>query len=230
MKATIKPAQLSGTVKAPPSKSMAHRMLIGSGLATDGVSVIHGISGSDDVTATLACLSALGVKTEKHGDTVTVYGTDARTASANGALHCHESGSTLRFFIPICMLGETETTLTGTEKLLSRPLSVYENICREQGLPYRQTEDAVTVRGRLKAGEYRIPGNISSQFISGLLFALPLCDGDSTIAILPPVESRSYLNLTVEALADFGVVIRWLDDKTLFIKGNQHYHASEVSV
>ncbi len=230
MKVTVKPNPLHGTVKAPPSKSMAHRMLICAGLATDGESIIHGISASDDVTATLACLSAMGVKAKKDGDTVYIHGTDVREKRPEGVLNCHESGSTLRFFIPLCLLCGEKTTLTGTKKLLSRPLSVYETICAEQNLYYKQDEDTVEVAGKLSAREYRIPGNISSQFISGLLFALPLCEGDSTLSIIPPIESRSYLNLTIEALAAFGVKVTWADDKTLFIKGNQRYHASEVSV
>ncbi len=230
MKVTFTPSHLHGTIKAPPSKSMAHRMLICGGLATDGESIIRGISTSDDVTATLACLSALGVTAEKNGDVVTVRGANVREQIPKETLNCHESGSTLRFFIPLCLMSGKKTALTGTKKLLSRPLSVFETICKEQNLGYRQTEEMVEVEGKLAAGEYRIPGNISSQFISGLLFALPLCDGDSTLNIIPPIESRSYLNLTIEALAAFGVCVKWTDDKTLFIKGNQRYHASDVSV
>jgi 3-phosphoshikimate 1-carboxyvinyltransferase len=209
---------------------MAHRMLICGGLATDGESVIHGISTSDDVTATLSCLTSMGVHADKNGDVVTMRGADVRTAKPKDLLDCHESGSTLRFFIPLCLLSGEKISLTGTKKLLSRPLGVYETICAEQKLYYKQTEDFVEVCGKLHAGEYRIPGNISSQFISGLLFALPLCDGDSTLNIIPPIESRSYLNLTIEALALFGVEIQWLDDKTLFIKGGQTYHAHEATV
>ena len=205
-------------------------MLICGGLATDGESVIHGISTSDDVTATLACLTSMGVKASKNGDVVVMRGADVRTAKPKTFLDCHESGSTLRFFIPLCLLSGEKISLTGTKKLLSRPLGVYETICAEQKLYYKQTEDFVEVCGKLHAGEYRIPGNISSQFISGLLFALPLCDGNSTLNIIPPIESRSYLNLTIEALALFGVDIQWLDDKTLFIKGGQTYHAHEATV
>jgi 3-phosphoshikimate 1-carboxyvinyltransferase len=230
MKVTFEPSRLCGTVKAPPSKSMAHRMLICGGLAMDGESIIHGISTSDDVTATLSCLSALGIKATKNNDIVTVRGMDIRTSSPQTTLDCHESGSTLRFFIPLCLMSGNKTSLTGTKKLLSRPLGIYETICTEQKIHYKQTEDYVEVCGKLQSREYRIPGNISSQFISGLLFALPLCDGDSTLNIIPPIESRSYLNLTIEALALFGVTVTWLDDRTLFIKGNQQYHASEVSV
>jgi 3-phosphoshikimate 1-carboxyvinyltransferase len=123
-----------------------------------------------------------------------------------------------------------EATLSGTEKLLSRPLSVYETICKEQDISYTQKKTSVSVKGKLRAGEYKIPGNISSQFITGLLFTLPLCDGDSILHILPPIESRSYLDLTIEALRAFGIEIVWQDDRNIFIKGNQTYRSSDVCV
>ena len=230
MKVTFKPAKLYGTVLAPPSKSMAHRMLICGGLAHEGTSVIQGISRSEDVTATLNCLKTLGAEYEKEGDTVTIKGIDIRRSTPTKPLACNESGSTLRFFLPLCLLSGNEATLKGTEKLLSRPLSVYESICKEQQISYIKNEDSVSVKGVISAGDYKIPGNISSQFISGLLFALPLCEKDSTIDIIPPIESRSYLDLTIEALAEFGVVIEWQDERTLFIKGNQTYQPKNTSV
>ena len=230
MKVTFKPAKLYGTVLAPPSKSMAHRMLICGGLAHEGTSVIQGISRSEDVTATLNCLKTLGAEYEKEGDTVTIKGIDIRRSTPTKPLACNESGSTLRFFLPICLLSGNEATLKGTEKLLSRPLSVYESICKEQQISYIKNENSVSVKGVISAGDYKIPGNISSQFISGLLFALPLCEKDSTIDIIPPIESRSYLDLTIEALAEFGVVIEWQDERTLFIKGNQTYQPKNTSV
>ena len=229
MKVTFTPSLLQGTIEAPPSKSMAHRMLICAGLA-DGVSTVRGISESEDVSATLRSLEALGVSYEKSGTTVTVHGADVRKSLPKTELFCNESGSTLRFFLPLCLLSGNEATLSGTEKLLSRPLSVYEAICKEQGILYAQGKRSVTVKGKLASGEYKIPGNISSQFITGLLFALPLCDGDSILHILPPIESRSYLELTLEALRAFGVTVVWQDERSLFIKGNQRYHATDVSV
>lgn len=229
MKVNFTPSHLRGTVEAPPSKSMAHRMLICAGLS-EGVSTVRGISDSEDVSATLRALRALGVSCEKNGSTVTVHGTDIRKSLPKGELYCHESGSTLRFFLPLCLLSGNKTTLSGTEKLLSRPLGVYETICKEQGITYIQGKNSVTVKGKLIAGEYKIPGNISSQFITGLLFALPLCDGDSVLQIIPPIESRSYLDLTMEALRAFGIDVRWQDERSLFIKGNQSYRATDVSV
>ena len=230
MKIQIIPHQLQGIVAAPPSKSMAHRLLICGGLAQGKKSVIRGISDSEDVTATLRCLSALGATYEKKGDVVEIVGTDVRNICPLETLPCNESGSTLRFFIPLCLHCDQTINLSGSKKLLSRPLGIYETICREQNIFYSHTEDLFSVKGKLAAGEYKIPGNISSQFISGLLFALPLCESDSTINIIPPIESRSYLDLTIEALSVFGIQIQWLDDKTLFIKGNQQYTPADVCV
>ena len=229
MKVTFTPSRLYGTVEAPPSKSMAHRMLICSGLS-NGVSKIDGISASDDVTATLRCLQTLGAFYEKTEDTVQMHGTDIRKSNPQRVLDCFESGSTLRFFLPLCLLSGNGATLTGTKKLLSRPLSVYETICKEQDIFYQQTSESVSVKGILTANEYKIPGNISSQFITGLLFALPLCEKDSTIHIIPPIESRSYLDLTIEAMSTFGVTVEWKDERTLFIPGNQRYQAKDVAV
>ena len=229
----ITPNKLCGTLSAPPSKSMAHRLLICAGLSKGHTCVIHGISDSEDVSATMNCLGSLGAKFSKIGDTVTVVGTDIGTLSENATLNCRESGSTLRFFIPLCLMNKAKATFTlnGTAKLLSRPLSVYETICRDQGIEYIHSESSLQVSGNLKPGEYKIPGNISSQFISGLLFALPLCKEDSIIDILPPIESRSYLDLTIEALAAFGVMVTWQDERTVFIKGGQQYIApTEVVV
>ena len=223
----ITPNKLCGTLSAPPSKSMAHRLLICAGLSKGQTCVIQGISDSEDVCATMSCLEGLGAKFSKIGDTVTVVGTDICALKENATLNCRESGSTLRFFIPLCLMNDAKATFTlnGTAKLLSRPLSVYETICREQGIEYNHSENALQVAGNLKAGEYKIPGNISSQFISGLLFALPLCKEDSIIDILPPIESRSYLDLTIEALGAFGIKVDWQDERTLYIKGNQQYTA-----
>ena len=229
MNITIIAKSLSGTIKAPPSKSMAHRMLICAGLCQSQTCQIHGISDSEDISATLDCLAALGVKYKKNGDTVTVTGTDLSTVRENTTLHCNESGSTLRFFLPLCLMngGKSSITLCGSPKLLSRPLNIYENICREQRITYLQTENTVTVCGQLQRGEYKIPGNISSQFISGLLFALPLLDGDSIIDIIPPIESRSYLDLTIEALKVFGIDVSWQGERTILVRGNQTYKAPE---
>lgn len=213
---------------APPSKSMGHRLLIAAGLS-NGVSVVRGISDSEDMHATLDVLRALGADCRKQGDVVTVRGVDPRRANACRAF-CRECGSTLRFFIPICLLSGAEITLSGSDRLFARPLGIYEDICREQGLGFQRRGTEVALRGALRAGDFRIRGDVSSQFISGLLFALPLCEGDSTLTLIPPVESRSYIDMTLDALAAFGIRAEWRDDLTLSIPGGQAYCARDVSV
>lgn len=229
MRVTVEAGKAVGSVTAPPSKSMAHRLLICAGLC-EGRSVIHGISRSEDMSATLDCLQALGVECVREGDTVTVVGADLRACADPILLPCRESGSTLRFFLPLALLTGKQVTLCGSDTLMQRPMGVFEALCKEQGLYYRQDGRGISVRGPLRAGEYAVVGNISSQFISGLLFALPLAEGDSVIRITPPVESRSYINLTVDALREFGVEVIWQDEHTLRIPGGQRYRAHEATV
>lgn len=218
-----------GAVNAPPSKSMAHRLLICAALA-EGQSTLYGVSECEDVSATIECLRALGVKITKCGADVTVNGIDMRESLPSSALNCRESGSTLRFFIPIALLSGKNTLFCGAQSLMKRPMNVYENLCEKKGLSYHSDGNSIAVRGPITAGEYEVVGNVSSQFISGLLFALPLLDADSKISIIPPVESRSYIELTIEALANFGVEVKWLGDNTLYIKGNQKYSPRVLTV
>ncbi len=229
MIAKIEKSTPRGEISAPPSKSMAHRMLICAGLA-QGESIIHNVADSDDILATLGCLSSLGAVCVRDGNTVRITGIDIASAHSTEPLFCNESGSTLRFFVPLCLMSGARFTLMGSNTLFSRPLGVYEKICAEQGIAFERYNSSLSVSGTLASGEYRVEGNISSQFISGLLFVLPLCRHDSRISIIPPIESRSYLNLTIETLALFGVDVRWQDDKTLYIKGGQHYTPAELVV
>lgn len=228
MRVRINKSIPQGRITAPPSKSMAHRLLICSGLS-EGTSVVHGIAQSEDVMATLDCLAALGASYSVHADTVTIKGINPFKA-APATLYCRESGSTLRFFIPMCLMSGNEYTLYGSETLLKRPMSVYEDICREQQLCFESNGSFISLKGSIKSGNYKVKGNISSQFISGLLFALPLLEEDSTISIAPPIESCSYINLTIAALSQFGVDVKWSDERTLYIKGGQRYAPREVSV
>ncbi len=227
----IKPTHLQGSLKAPPSKSMGHRMLICAGLSR-GESVVHGISDSEDMKATLDVLAGMGAAYQKEGDTVYIQGIDPTQAHPTSPLGCRECGSTLRFFIPLCLLTDTPVTLTGSPRLMERPLGVYEKLCAEQGLLYAPhvEEHTLTVCGRLQGGDMTLRGDVSSQFITGLLFALPLCQHDSTLHILPPLESRPYIDLTLSAMNTFGVKATWLDDLTLHIPGGQTYQATTVLV
>lgn len=229
MTVTVAKGRAEGRVKAPPSKSMAHRLLISAGLA-DGESEIHGIEESLDVKATISCLRAMGAGCRLEKGVAYVNGINALCAKPKSTLTAGESGSTLRFFIPIALLSGHPVLFEGAKSLLSRPLGVYESLCAEHGLTFLKDEESLFVKGPLRAGNYRVKGNISSQFISGLLFALPLLSEDSTLAITPPIESRSYIDLTVSALSTFGVRIVWQDENTLFIRGGQRYTACKTSV
>ncbi len=228
MVVTINKSTAFGRVTAPPSKSMAHRYLICAALSPE--SVIEGVGFSEDIKATLCCLEALGANVEIKGNTVRIGGIDIDKVIKSDKLFCNESGSTLRFLIPLCLLFNREITLSGSKRLMERSLSVYEDICAAVGLEFRQTQDSVTVKGRLKAGKYSVRGDVSSQFISGLMFALPLLANDSVIDITGALESGSYLGMTVKALADFGVRISRTDEHTIYIKGNQTYKPRELTV
>ena len=216
MKAIFNPCKLKGSIEAPPSKSMAHRYLIGAALS-DGKSVISGVDYSEDILATIDCLKALGAKITVENDTVTVN-PENFMKNTSSELNCRESGSTLRFFIPLALCLRKEITLNGSERLIERPLTVYEKLCDELGFELRKSKDSVTVCGSLKSGEYEINGDISSQFITGLIFALVYLGEDSVISIIPPFESRSYINLTISALKLFGADIEFKDELTIVIR------------
>ena len=216
MKATFTPCKLKGSINAPPSKSMAHRYLIGAALSK-GKSVISGVDYSEDILATLDCLKALGAEIQTEDGTVIINSENFMT-SADRTLNCRESGSTLRFFIPLALCTGKKITLKGSQRLFERPLDVYEKLCADNGFDCEKGEDYVTVCGNLKSGEYEIRGDISSQFITGLIFALVYLGNDSSIRIIPPFESRSYIDLTLSALESFGADVCFADEYTVNIK------------
>ena len=229
MRVTVKPSTALGEILAPTSKSVAHRLLIAAALSEDK-SIISGITKSDDVLATVDCLRALGASIDSDGDTFIVQGIDMRSTAAREVLVCRESGSTLRFIIPIAALSGSKVLLTGTEKLLSRPLSVYEKIFEERELLLKKIDNVIVLDGPLPSGEYEIDGNVSSQFITGLLFALPLTSGDSVIRIIPPFASKPYVDLTLDALKQFGVSAYFEDELTIKIPGGQKYSGAVTTV
>ncbi len=227
MRVEIIPSVACGTVRVPPSKSMAHRALIAAALA-EGKSILSPIALSKDMTATMDCLTALGASFTREGESVRVQGF-GRNPKNGGILHCIESGSTLRFLIPLCLLTGETYTLEGAPRLMERPLSVYDTLCREKGFLFEKNGNTLRVGGTLSPGEYTVPGDISSQFITGLLFALSLVRGDSFLHVTGTWESASYIDMTLSAMAAFGVKIRRERDG-FFIPGGQKYTPCNYTV
>jgi len=227
MIATFKPCRLVGTVEAPPSKSMAHRYLIGAALSGK-VCTLSGVDYSEDILASIDCLKALGANITTDADCVTVDPGSFMQVE-QPVLECRESGSTLRFFLPLALCLGKPVTLRGSQRLLERPLEIYEDLCREQGFSFRKTGDAVTVCGNLQSGTYTIKGNVSSQFITGLIFAMVYRNESAIIRIQPPFESRSYIDLTLSALESFGARAAFTDAYTIIIqKASLHPYNGRV--
>ena len=206
---------------------MAHRALL-CGALSDG-STVCGVEYSQDIAATIGCLRALGAEVEQKADRVCTGKWNPFEIPEGTNLFCNESGSTLRFLLPLCMLSGKKVTLTGSKRLFQRPLSVYQQIAQKNGIMWQQEETGVTVCGKLQAGNYRVPGDISSQFITGLLYALPLLEKDSTLEVTGNFESASYVDLTVAALADFGVSVR-REGRLFYIPGSQKPKSREYTV
>ena len=219
---------VAGRIAAPPSKSMAHRAVLCAALAK-GTSHLHHLAFSKDISATLGAAGRLCARVTTGENDAVVEGL-GRFLPVDAPVDCCESGSTLRFLIPLASLTGQEVTFTGRGRLMERPQSVYKTLYQQQGLRFEQGADRLTVEGALTPGEYELAGNVSSQFISGLLFALPLLDGDSTLHLIPPVESRSYIDMTRAVQAAFGVTSRWLDGNTLALPGRQHYRPCDHAV
>lgn len=224
---TISPSTLKGEVKAPPSKSVAHRLLICAGLAK-GTSVISGIQMSKDIRATINALTALGAKIHRENENIYVKG--ITNVDKNPIINCNESGSTLRFLIPVaCALG-ANATFKGEGKLPERPITTYLSELSKNGIVFNYNNTMpFSVSNKLKAGTFLIDGGISSQFITGLLLALPLLDGDSEIIITSKLQSKPYVDITIDCLKKFGIEVIEKDN-AYSIKGNQEFKAAKTEV
>ena len=226
MNKKINPFKPFGKVIAPPSKSVAHRMIICAALA-NGESVIKGISASEDILATLDCARALGAKCILEGDTLTI----SRANQNNEYVFpCRESGSTLRFFIPIALALFSNATFTGTKRLMERGVGIYEELFEKIGIIIEKDETSIKFCGKLTGGNYSINGNVSSQFITGLLLALALLEDDSTVNVIPPVESKSYINITLGVMRSFGVEVAEISENRYYVKGGQKYKPQKAKV
>ena len=208
MNVEISPSVLSGMVDAPPSKSYLHRLLICAALSDNGCKVKN-VSLSDDISATLDCIETL--------------------KSGNRVYNCRESGSTLRFFVPLSLVMGDAAEFRGSERLIQRGISEYEAAFADKGIKIEKTPTAVFLRGRLSAGEYTLRGDVSSQFVTGLLLALPLAEGESRLTVLPPVESRGYIDITLDVLQSFGISVFEPEKNIFIIPGGQKYSGTDCT-
>ncbi len=225
----VYPGKLKGTVKAPPSKSMAHRLIIAASLAS-GVSVISGISGSDDIEATISCMEGLGAHIERNSNgQAAIKGIAGRFPDKGDGekafLDCNESGSTLRFLLPVAAALGVHTLFMGRGRLPERPMTPLADEMKKKGIlfiPNNKDKVPFTITGKLEPGVYELPGNVSSQYVSGLLFALPLLEGNSEIRITGELESSKYVDLTVSALSLYGIRSE-RSESGFIVKGGQNY-------
>ncbi len=239
MNVIITPAKLSGTVAAPPSKSAAHRLLIGAALSDAPTRVRIGAL-NRDIEATLDCLAALGARIERSGDAIEVspIPSSASASRAGGAtpplqeglaegsavLDCGESGSTLRFLLPVaCALGR-DARVVGHGRLPERPNAPLVNALREHGATIDGDLLPMRLSGRIRGGLWTLPGDVSSQYVTGLLFALPLLDADSEIALTTPLASAAYVTMTLAALRRFGVEVE-ATERGWRVPGRQRYRS-----
>lgn len=220
----IKADKLVGELSPPPSKSVLHRYIIASSLAK-GVSKIENISFSEDIIATIEAMKKLGAKIEQKDNYLLIDGSDTfKNLNENIEIDCNESGSTLRFLFPLSIVKENKVLFKGRGKLFKRPMTPYfENFEKYKIKHSYIDENAILLEGQLKAGIYEIDGNISSQFITGLLFSLPLLDGESKIIINGKLESSNYIDISLDCLNKFGVKIINNSYQEFIIEGNQNY-------
>ena len=230
MKVKIKPKKLGGTIPIPPSKSYSHRAIIAAALATSNkdkeVSRIDNLKYSVDITTTTEIMENWGANIEIGEDFEIIKGNSGIVNPKDEYTQCNESGSTIRFLIPIGLSNNNKIVFDGKGKLVERPLDSYYKIFDEQGIKYSNNNGwlPLNVDGQLKPGKYEIEGNISSQYITGLLYALPLLNGDSELKINKTLESKGYIDLTLEILEMSGIKVENNNYKSFFIKGNQKYN------
>lgn len=229
----IEPAKLSGNIRIPPSKSLCHRAIICASLS-ENESFIKNFIMSEDMTATIGGMKVLGAKIEqlKNEDEEIELRINGGYGKTGDYIDCIESGSTIRFLIPIALIDNKSMTFDGRGKLVTRPLGPYKEMFEKNNIKYiyRDEQLPLTVEGCLKSGEYFLEGNISSQFITGLLFTLPLLEGDSKILITTELESKGYVDLTLDMLYKYGICIENRNYKEFIVKGNQKYRKRDYYV
>ena len=231
MNVTIVPtAAISGEVRAPPSKALTHRALFG-GLLSNGTTVIRGPLSCDDTEATAAAVAALGAKLERSQESWRVWST-GRLAAPQGMIDCRESGVTLRFTIPISSLVGKDVWLKGSETLMGRPIEPLVESMKQLGaeISFRGTEIHVKA-GPARGGSVQLPGNVSSQFISGLLLAGALMEEGLRMTLISPLESRGYVSMTIETMKRHGITVEINDDMSFYqVTPGQIYKPAEHTI
>ena len=231
MNVTIAPTPaLSGTVRAPPSKALTHRALFG-GLLSNGSTTIHNPLSCDDTNATASAVVSLGAKLERKQEIWVVEST-GRVSAPQEMIECGESGVTLRFTIPISSLVGKDVSLRGTETLMRRPIQPLIECMKQLGaeISFRGLEVHIK-GGPAKGGSVQLPGNVSSQFISGLLLAGPLMQEGLRMKLISPLESRGYVSMTIETMKRHGVSVETNDDMSFYqIMPGQIYRPTEHSI
>ncbi|MDD3712275.1 MAG: 3-phosphoshikimate 1-carboxyvinyltransferase [Candidatus Izemoplasmatales bacterium] len=227
MRVKVYPGFAQGQIMVPPSKSLLHRSIICACLA-NGKSIIKNVVYSDDIKATINAFKTLGIQINKIENALEINGNNNLSIFGDEIIDCQESGSTLRFLLPI-LTNKKGIYFTGKESLLNRPLNVYDDVFKTSDITFERREKLLFLKNELKPGNYEVLGNVSSQFISGLLLTLPLKDGDSTITITGDLESKKYVDMTIDVMSKFGINIT-IKDNVYFIKGNQKYKPTEYKV
>ena len=226
----IEPSFLHGSLRVMPSKSASHRAALMAALC-DGESMLEPLQLSNDVQATLGCMKARGRAQARFeplpggGGFVRWHVTGGLTPTGNGlerVADCGESGSTLRFLMPLALDGCGPVRFVGHGRLMERPLDVYRTLFAAQSVLWRDEPGAIVLDGQLRGGDFSLRGDVSSQFITGLLLALPRLAEDSRIHITTPLESRAYVELTRDMQMRFGITSAWEDAHTLFVPGRQY--------
>ena len=230
MNVTIIPGRLSGAVTPPPSKSQAHRLIIAAALS-DGFCRLSNVALSEDIQATLRCMRTLDADASADGTIIRGADlVDGHDDPAPELMDCGESGSTLRFLIPLALALKGKGCFTGRGRLMERPQEPYFELFREKGISWSLEKDILTVEGKLEPGIFSLRGDVSSQFVTGLLYALPLLEGDSEIRLTTDLESRGYVDMTLDALEQFGVRVEYDGARTFRVPGGQYYRHRDLTI
>ena len=228
MRLTFSPSRVSGKVCVPPSKSCAIRHILASCLA-DGESTVRNIGCSDDIKAAVSCMNALGAEVTVSGGDALIKGHAALPLSATEEINTGDSATLLRFLLPLCMNGTGVHKFSLSPQLKARPLSVYSELFSGEGFTFVREGNILSVGGSLRPGNFVFPGNVSSQFAGGLMFALPRLDGDSELIMTGKCGSEGYIDLTSVILCEHGVVTKRQGDR-ICIRGGQTFRSGNFTV